>query len=76
MLGGPQNAAKLQAERKMMGYIVSTPPARGQVRSAGVFALNLAAVEALATKKEQFLGVWGCLFATPIARHNITSIAL
>jgi len=50
--GSLQNVAKLQAEREMMGYIVSTPPARRQVNPAGDFPLNPLAVEAVATKKE------------------------
>lgn len=59
MSGVSQNTAKLQAEREMMGCVVSTPPARRQVNRADVFPLNPVAVEAVATKKERFLpGDW------------------
>ena len=52
MSGGPHHSAKLQPERKMMGCVVYTPPARRQVNPAGDFPLNPLAVEAVATKKE------------------------
>jgi len=40
MSGSPQNVAKLQAERKMMGFIVSTPPGWWGEKTSPLFRLE------------------------------------